>query len=550
MSRRQRNAPVSRPAVVAPRVDIANALCEAMAMMRAPEPKLEQWSVSKPTPGVVPSGTKLAMDGAFDGLYAWAGENSDMFSEGMGFLGYPYLAELAQRPEYRRISETYATEMTRKWMRLVSTGDEDGGADVVKQLQTLKDEYKALAPDDIDGANRIKQSWLDLIAQPDLDKNKTDKLKIIEAELKRLGTQTAFRRAKELDGEFGRAHIYLDSGDTDNRAELMAPIEGQSGQIISGKIKKDWLQRLTVVEATWTYPNQYNSNDPLKPDYFKPTSWFVMGKEVHSSRLLTFVGREVPDLLKPAYQFGGLSMSQMAKPYVDNWLRTRQSVSDAVSNFSIMVLLIDMGRQILQGGAEALKNRADLFNVTRDNKGLMLADKNTEDLKNVSMPLSGLDELQAQALEHICSATAIPLVKYTGIAPSGLNASSDGEIRCWYDVIEAAQEAEMTDKLVKIINIIQLEKFGEIDPEIGFMWEPLWSLNKLAAAQVRKTDAETDVILINGAVISPQESRVRLAADEDSPYASLDLDEEIEGPDPNEELSGETETDPVTPNGL
>ena len=30
--------------------------------------------------------------------------------------------------------------------------------------------------------------------------------------------------------------------------------------------------------------------DPLKPDWYKPTKWFVMGKELHASRLLTLVG--------------------------------------------------------------------------------------------------------------------------------------------------------------------------------------------------------------------------------------------------------------------
>ncbi|MGF6605041.1 hypothetical protein P3T23_009802, partial [Paraburkholderia sp. GAS448] len=43
-------------------------------------------------------------------------------------------------------------------------------------------------------------------------------------------------------------------------------------------------------------------------------------------------------MLKPAYAFGCLSLSQIAKPYVDNWLRTRQSVSDLLHSFSTMVL--------------------------------------------------------------------------------------------------------------------------------------------------------------------------------------------------------------------
>ena len=40
-----------------------------------------------------------------------------------------------------------------------------------------------------------------------------------------------------------------------------------------------------------------------------------MGRQVHTSRILTFIGRPVPDLLKPAYSFGGLSLVQLG--YVD-----------------------------------------------------------------------------------------------------------------------------------------------------------------------------------------------------------------------------------------
>jgi Anti-CBASS protein Acb1-like len=68
----------------------------------------------------------------------------------------------------------------------------------------------------------------------------------------------------------------------------------------------------------------YNSNDPLKDDWYRPNTWYIQSKAIHSSRLITLIGREVPDLLKPTYSFGGLSLSQMAKPYVDNWLKTRQ----------------------------------------------------------------------------------------------------------------------------------------------------------------------------------------------------------------------------------
>jgi phage-related protein (TIGR01555 family) len=446
-------------------------------------------------PGVIGQQDKLACDSAMDAGFAYAMEGA--FGEGLSFLGYPYLSELTQRAEYRRPSEILAKEMTRAWIRLQCTGDED----------------------------------------------KSAKLREIEAEMKRLKVQDAFQKATEQDGYFGRSQIYLDTGSSDDPAELRMPLVDSAA-----KIARKGLKALKVIEPIWTYPNAYNSNQPLKQDFFKPSSWFVMGQEVHDSRLLTFVSRPVPDLLKPAYAFGGLSLSQIAKPYVDNWLRTRQSVSDLLHSFSTQGVKTDLSAILTGGGGEEMQRRAMLFNQTRDNRGLMLLDKDTEEFFNVSVPLGGLDHLQAQSQEHMSAVTGIPLVVLLGITPTGLNTSSEGELQAFRAWIMAQQEALYTPLLSRVLSLIQLSLYGEIDPDIGFMYEPLEPQNALEQANTRKIEADTDVELIGAGVITPQEARVRLASQENSPYAALDLSEELpEMPDPDAGPGEEASAVPDSP---
>ena len=131
----------------------------------------------------------------------------------------------------------------------------------------------------------------------------------------------------------------------------------------------------------WITPTGYNALDPTAPDFYRPNRWWMLGTEVHASRLMTIITRNVPDMLKPAFNFSGISMSQLAQPYVENWLRTRQSVSDLINNFSITALATGMD-QVLQGGdddtidaANEVLKRAELFTLMRSNKGLMLLDK-------------------------------------------------------------------------------------------------------------------------------------------------------------------------------
>ena len=155
----------------------------------------------------------------------------------------------------------------------------------------------------------------------------------------------------------------------------------------------------------------------------------------------------------------------------------------------------------------------------------MMVDKEQEDFANVSASLGTLDHLQAQAQEQMASISQIPLVWFLGITPTGLNPTADGEIRVFYDRVRDWQE-RIGHHLTKAIEILQLNEFGEIDPDIQFEWKSLWQLDEAGEAAVQKIKIDTDDVLIAAGVISPEEVRTRLAGDPESPYHGL------EGPPP------------------
>lgn len=450
----------------------------------------------QPPAGVIPADIRsavLAMDATPYGSPDFAG----MTTGQSGFPGYPYLAQLAQRPEFRKMVDVNSKEMTRKWITLTSVGEED----------------------------------------------KSEKIAILEKAMKRYKLRAAFKKAMDDDGFFGRGQIYIEVRTPKGIAASVDPVELQTKLFRSDKkITLGSLVAFRCVEPMWTYPGVYNASDPLQADYYKPQSWYVMGKEVHDSRFLMFVSRPVPDVLKAAYNFGGLSLTQIAEPYVDNWLRTRDSVGDMVHSYSTSGVKTNMQSTLSGGDGSDLRDRAELFDLYRDNRGVMFLDYNTEEFFQFNTPISGLDTLQAQSQEHMCSVSSIPLVKFTGITPNGLNASSDGEIRVFYDDIHSNQEAVYRDNLQEAINIIQLSEFGEIDPDISFKFEPLMELSDEEKANIRKTEAETDDILVNNVgSLSADESRERLAGDPDSPYHSLELNnnDDLEDEEDDEEDDAE-----------
>ena len=114
----------------------------------------------------------------------------------------------------------------------------------------------------------------------------------------------------------------------------------------------------------------------------------------------------------------------------------------------------------------------ELFNRLRDNRGILALDNEKEDFQSISAPLGTLDHLQAQAQEQMSAVTGIPLVILLGITPSGLNASSEGELQAFDQWIEAQQESHLRPPLTKVLNIVQLSLFGKVDPDGHFFCRP------------------------------------------------------------------------------
>lgn len=419
-------------------------------------------------PGVVPKGARLALDSAAaSGMYGWL--NGQAGWCGLGFPGYTYLSELAQRSEYQSPTTTMAKELTREWVNF--TG----------------------APE--------------------------PKLKELRQAFQDFNVQACFRQCAVYDGFFGRGQLYVNikGQDSDQRRKLPLVVDDENKGVT---IPKGSLLGFKPIEPIWTTPYMYNSVDPTAPDFYNPPAWYVLGKQTHSSRLLTFVSRPLPDILKPAYNFSGMSLSQLIEPYVVRWLKTVDSVNRLLSNFSTTGIMTNM-EATLQGDSSELLKRIQVFNQMRDNRGTMVLDKDTEEMFQFNVPLSGLHELQAQAQEHMAAPTHIPLVKLTGITPAGLNASADGEIKVFYDYVGSEQQDLLDPNLTVVSKIIQLHLWGKVDPDIKAEWVPLDSPTDKEESEMRKADGDRDKGYVDSGIVSPDEVRERLRNNPRSGYTFL-----------------------------
>jgi phage-related protein (TIGR01555 family) len=402
---------------------------------------------------------------------SWGYTGNGTLGPGLAFLGFPYLAELTQISEYRIPAETLSTEMTRTWVKLKNKGK--------KKLD--------------DKIAEITQAFEDF------------KLRDV------------FREAALKTEEFGRAHVAINIKGQDSDITRQLPLT---------KIQKGTLLGFKCIEPYWLTPYSWNSTRPRDADFYKPQSWFEMGKKTHASRYLTFIFREVPDLLKPAYDFAGISITQLMMPYVQRWLRTAKNVNDLINIFSIVTLATDL-QTMLQApddSPESLMGRLRAFTAARDNRGAMVINKDTEELSVNDVSLGSLDKLQAQSQEHMATPARMPLIKFFGITPTGLNATSEGEFQSWYDYVKSLQVLGYGPHLERALELVQMHLYGEVDPDITYEFLSLYEPTPKEEGEMRKADAERDSVYLDKSVVSPDEVREKLRIDPKSGYGDLEGD--------------------------
>lgn len=425
----------------------------------------------EPLPGVIPEDKKesaLAMDSTpYDVL-----NSMSIGNEYSGFRGYPVLATMSQQVEYANMHTVMADEMTRNWIEVKST--EEGDSDI----------------------------------------------DLMEVALQKYDVKRLIHEAVRQDSMFGVAHIYIDVGVNQDSAELEKPLF-----LDPRKIGKGSLKGFRVVDPTWIYPAMYNTRWPLADDFYKPQAWFVMGQTVNESRFIDIISRPVPDILKPSYNFGGLSLTQLMEDYVVDWRDAKKNVIKILRTLRMRALQTDMDARLQEPGQ--FDKRIKLFTQYQDNFGIWALD-NQENLLHQQTSLSELSNLLSNYQDQMCIPARITNLKLLGNAPAGLNASGDSELETWHETISGMQERDIRRALENIFKIIQLSEFGEIKKNIFFEFKPLDELSEKEKAEINEIKVRTVCLSADSQLVNTEEGRDALKSIEGAGFESLDGDYEPE----------------------
>ena len=467
---------------------------------RAQAQDIKRYFASLPAVKAVPKGKRAAIMDSFNEYYAF--NQRAILGAANNFMGFAALSYLAQDPLINRGVSTLSDEMTREWGELSCKDD----------ITTAENESKSEA------------------------------VKIINEALNGLNAKEVFRQAARKTGFFGGCLGYLDlrgpSGEMPSDEELMMPLYKEGADDFNrSKLQGMTLRGIRIIEPINITPGNFNSINPLAPDFYEPEMFYVLGKPVHRSRFLYFADNLPPQVLKPCYLFFGVSLAQMAYEYVNDFYRLKSAAERMLQKFSLTYLATPVDSLIEKDGPGAVKDRVATIAKYRDNDSIVIIDSLSERLEQINSPLGGVKDIWYASLELIPAIFGIPATKLLEISPSGFNSTGEFEMRNFYDAVAVKQANVFDAPIKKLINILCFVN-GIENPGLIWKWNSLYKLSEKEQAEVNRLKAETANLYYTMGAVDSLNIAENLKTDENSGFENIDLPEPAE-PEPEENNTAE-----------
>lgn len=293
----------------------------------------------------------------------------------------------------------------------------------------------------------------------------------------------------------------------------------------------------TVIEPTWIYP-EVESDDlvnPLSRTFFEPLYWAATGstnignlgiRRIHRSWMIIVRNKELPNMLRPMYYYGGLPLTQEIYEAVYCADKVMNEVPKLAMTKRTTVVKGDPNDMVTN--PEGVVSRLQAVSQVQDNFGILYVGRNA-DVQKLETSLSEFDQLIAKCNQRIAAIAKMPETKLFKTQLAGMNSAGRYEWDDYSQLLINIQNNWFKPLLALHYKIDTKSRTGKvIDLKISF--NPID-----VPTQQEKGDNESRCVqTINSAVqggwLSAEEARTIARSREDSMFSSIsaDMPEELE----------------------
>lgn len=335
---------------------------------------------------------------------------------------------------------------------------------------------------------------------------------------KRMGLNRHLQEYVRKGRIFGvRVLLYDVESDDPNYYEYPFNIDGVAPGSYKGMAQVDPYWCAPVLDAD-------AAANPASRNFYNPTWWIINGRRYHRSHLRIFRTSDVPDILRPAYQYGGIPVPQRIYERVYAAERTANEAPQLAMSKRMTVWNTDL--TALLANQDKFAEHMTAMTHYRDNFGVKIND--TEDkMEQFETSLADLDAVIMSQYQIVAAAAGVPATKLLGTTPKGFNSSGDYETKSYHEELETIQANDLDLVLERHLELLLR---SDVEPAMGLKpgalevtadWNPVDSPTAKEYAEINKLNADTDAVYVGIGAIDGLDVRSRLRTDRNGGYTDL-----------------------------
>lgn len=239
----------------------------------------------------------------------------------------------------------------------------------------------------------------------------------------------------------------------------------------------------------------YDGRGRMAPEYYTITGeGGITVARVHHSRIVRFLGRELPYLERIAELYWGAS--EVEALYQDVVKHNNVAANMAALTFranvdTMEVQNLDQLFSLASGEAQRrFWNTMQAQSVVQSNFGMRLVNKGDQ-IKNTQYAFTGLHEIHESMCLDLSGASRIPMTKLFGRSPAGMNATGESDLKNYYDYIDTLREARLRPILQQLLPVLAMSAWGGVPEGLDITFPKLWEPKADEAAKIARDKAET-----------------------------------------------------------
>lgn len=250
--------------------------------------------------------------------------------------------------------------------------------------------------------------------------------------------------------------------------------------------------------------------DMADPDFGLPMYYNITDGEgriyakVHHSRIIRFIGRELPYLEKIAEMYWG--ESEVEALYADVVKHDNVSTNMAALTFRANVDTMEVQNLDQLFSVASAEQQRRFWNVMqaqsvcKSNFGVQLVNKD-DNITNTQYTFTGLQEVYDSMCLDLAGASRIPVTKLFGRAPAGLNATGESDLRNYYDYIDSLRESVLKPIIYKLLPVMAMSAWGAMPDDLDITFPALWTPTARETAEIAKFKTESIISVFQAGLI-------------------------------------------------